>query len=171
MQNAEIKAEVTQAQVDALIALANGQIEEDTQTDVYYKVPEGRLKLRTSRLENFLVAYKRVEVKGQKTSKYQLLPALPEIRESLIKLLDLMFEQEVTVIKNRKIFYIGQTKFHIDEVYGLSNRKFIEIEVRDENESQSLDELHAILKNYMKQLDIKDEQTLDKSYMDLLKQH
>src|SRR5271166_4993384 len=44
----------------------------DTQIDTYFNVPNGRLKVRQSNIENALIAYARSNIAGPKTSKYYL---------------------------------------------------------------------------------------------------
>ena len=46
----------------------------DHQVDTYFRVPQGRLKLRQGNIENNLIAYRRPEHSGPKTSDVALAP-------------------------------------------------------------------------------------------------
>jgi adenylate cyclase class 2 len=70
------------------------------------------------------------------------------------------------VRKKREIYYIGNVKFHIDEVPGLGS--FIEIEagniLADKTESELLEQCNF----YLKEFGIKEEDLIAESYSDLL---
>lgn len=96
----------------------------DQQTDTYFSVKKGRLKLREGNIENHLIFYERYNTPGTKDSHFHLLkvtePGL--LKELLAQSLGI----KIVVEKRREIYYINNVKFHIDEVPGLGC--FIEIE-------------------------------------------
>src|ERR1700741_4977643 len=96
----------------------------DEQTDTYFNVANGRLKLREGNIENNLVYYERKNEEGAKESNFQLinLPDAKRLKEMLTRSLGI----KIIVEKKREIYFIGNVKFHIDEVVGLGN--FAEIE-------------------------------------------
>ena len=73
--NYEFKARVKNlaAQEEKLMALRPEFIGEDNQTDTYFNVPSGRLKLREGNIENALIFYNREDAAGAKAIKTFLL--------------------------------------------------------------------------------------------------
>lgn len=137
----------------------------DTQEDVYFQVPEGRLKLRRGPIENNLIFYRRNNQEGPKTSEFILHPV--QDSSSLQSILSQALGVKVIVKKNRKIFFLDHTKFHIDEVPGLGH--FIEIEVSnlhhpDLEETQ----MQHDCREFMHALGIKEEDLVAVSYSDML---
>lgn len=96
------------------------------QTDTYFNVSKGRLKLRefsTGGAE--LIYYLRNEGEGNRWSDYQIVPIsdAKKLREVLDSLLGTM----VVVKKERRVYYYKRTaRIHLDKVRGLGN--FIELE-------------------------------------------
>lgn len=162
--NIEIKANCTNPEkiFSALIAKGAEHIGTDHQVDTYFNVPEGRLKLREGKIENNLIHYRRSNQDGPKKSEVVLYPAGkdPGLKEILSTILGVL----VVVDKERDIFFIGNVKFHIDEVIGLGN--FMEIEaIGEEGQEEILD---AQCKQYMNELDILESDLISVSYSDLL---
>lgn len=136
----------------------------DIQTDTYFNVQNGRLKLREGNIENNLIYYERENLAGPKNSNFHLLKvddpaALKEIlkRSSGIK---------VVVKKKREIYYINNVKFHIDEVPGLG--AFVEIEAGNVLATVSKEELQKQCDLYLQELKIKSEDLIAESYSDML---
>jgi adenylate cyclase, class 2 len=96
----------------------------DNQTDTYFNVPNGRLKLREGNIENNLIYYERSNQAGPKQSHFHLVKVddAAGLKEVLTKANGI----KVVVKKKREIYYIRNVKFHIDEVPGLGT--FMEIE-------------------------------------------
>ena len=101
----------------------------DHQIDVYFKVPHGRLKLRKGQIENNLIAYEREDYVEAKQSKVLLFETKPGT--SLEQILTTTLGVMVTVDKQRDIYFIGNVKFHIDEVESLGS--FMEVEAIDKD--------------------------------------
>src|SRR6185503_16492934 len=124
--NVEIKAIVNDPSFvrDYLVnhsAIFNGT---DEQTDTYFNINAGRLKLREGNIENNLIFYERNNQAGPKSSHFNLVKI--EDAKGLKEVLTKSMGIKVVVKKKREIYYIGNVKFHIDEVPGLGS--FAEIE-------------------------------------------
>ncbi|HYM93178.1 MAG TPA: class IV adenylate cyclase, partial [Chitinophagaceae bacterium] len=136
----------------------------DTQTDTYFNVQKGRLKLREGNIENNLIFYDRKNEPGLKKSHFHLLkvsdPAI--LKEMLIKSIGI----KVIVKKKREIYYIGNVKFHIDEIAGLGS--FVEIEAGNVMADISKDKLQEQCDFYRNEFDLKPEELIAESYSDML---
>lgn len=165
--NVEIKARCTFAQRAKILAYLqeHGAFKGvDSQEDIYFKVPKGRLKLRSGPIENYLVQYDRPDYAGAKTSKFRLFPACQELKEIMLAALDVL----VVVNKNRHIYFIDNVKVHVDSVVGLG--EFVEIEAKQEfgAENKDVDFLEGQCKHYMEVFEIKEADLITCSYSDLL---
>lgn len=134
------------------------------QIDTYFKVPNGRLKLREGNVENYLIHYKRENKKGPKQSNVTLFKTSsdPLLKEVLSKSLGIL----VVVDKQREIYFIGNVKFHIDNVKGLGS--FVEIEAIDKDGSLGKDKLLQQCTRYIDLFHIEDRDLISVSYSDLL---
>lgn len=134
----------------------------DHQIDTYFRVPEGRLKLRQGNVENNLIAYRRPNEAGPKTSEVGLAGVSNgnELRAVLERALGVL----VAVTKSREIYYIDNVKFHIDEVAGLG--LFVEIEACGQPGEDA--RLREQCREYMELFGIRNEDLIEKSYSDLL---
>src|SRR6187401_1257766 len=136
----------------------------DEQTDTYFNVKEGRLKLREGTIENNLIFYSRINQAGPKSSHFNLVKI--EDAKGLKEVLERSCGIKMIVRKKREIYYIDNVKFHIDEVPGLGS--FIEIEagniLADKTESELLDQCNF----HLKEFGIKEEDLIAESYCDLL---
>lgn len=137
----------------------------DAQEDIYFHVPDGRLKLRSGPIENNLIFYRRSNQEGPKASEFILHPVQDSF--SLQTLLTEALGVKVKVRKNRKIFFLDHTKFHIDEVPGLGH--FIEIEVSNLHHPHLEEiQMQKDCREYMDALGIKEEELVAVSYSDML---
>lgn len=136
----------------------------DDQTDTYFHVPNGRLKLREGNIENNLIFYERTNQAGPKQSHFNLVKVedAKGLKEVLIKSIGI----KVVVQKKREIFYIDNVKFHIDEVPGLGS--FVEIEAGNIFVDLSQQQLKQQCDFYLKEFGIKPEDLIDVSYSDML---
>ncbi len=139
-------------------------IGEDYQTDTYFKVNEGRLKLREGKIENALIYYERANSKGAKQSDVLLYKHTPDkaLKNILIKLHGI----KITVDKRRKIYFIENVKFHFDKVKELGT--FVEVEAIDNTGEIGLDKLKKQCDFYFQFFELKKEDYIDNSYSDLL---
>lgn len=135
----------------------------DHQTDSYFNVPEGRLKIREGNIENNLIHYHRPDIEGPKNSLVTLYKSNPEstLKEVLTRALGI----RVIVKKKREIYFIDNVKFHIDEVDSLGS--FIEIEAIG-TQKDSTEQLRNQCNQYMKLLEVKNSDLVTNSYSDLI---
>lgn len=136
----------------------------DHQIDTYFIVTNGRLKLREGNIENNLIFYKRSDEPKTKESQFQLVnvPEANVLKEVLTQCLGI----KIVVEKKREIYFIGNVKFHIDEVARLGS--FIEIEASNLHDDVSKERLQEQCDFYIKQFGIKDEDLIAFSYSDML---
>lgn len=136
----------------------------DHQIDTYFKVSNGRLKLREGNIENYLIYYQREDKKGPKLSNITLVKTSSDIslKIALSKSLGIL----VVVDKQREIYFIGNVKFHIDDVQGLGS--FVEIEAIDKDCSIGKNKLLQQCKGYMNLFGITHKDLISISYSDLL---
>ena len=136
----------------------------DEQTDTYFNVTTGRLKLREGNIENNLIFYSRSNQAGPKSSHFNLVKI--EDAMGLKEVLEKACGIKMIVRKKREIYYINNVKFHIDEVPGLGS--FIEIEAGnilvDKPESELLEQCNF----YLKEFGIKEDELIAESYSDLM---
>lgn len=136
----------------------------DHQTDTYFDVPVGRLKLREGNIENALISYNREDVKGAKKSEVDLFKFNPD--SSLKTILRKQFKIKISVEKVRKIYFIGNVKFHFDEVKHLG--RFLEVEAIDNTGQRTLDELKRQCLYFMDLFGLDKNALVAESYSDLL---
>jgi len=136
----------------------------DIQTDTYFRVPHGRLKLREGNIENNLIHYDRPDQEGPKQSSVLLYKSNPDsnLKAILMKAIGVL----VVVEKKREIYFIDNIKFHIDTVAGLGT--FIEIEAIDENGSIGKERLQAQCEHYLASFGVCKNDLVDCSYSDLI---
>ncbi|RYG27324.1 MAG: CYTH domain-containing protein [Chitinophagaceae bacterium] len=164
--NVEIKARCTNPGFIRQYLLDHGASFKGTdhQTDTYFHVANGRLKLREGNIENNLIFYERHNQAGPKHSDFNLvkIPDAAGLKEVLQKSNGI----KVVVEKKREIFYIGNVKFHIDEVPSLGH--FMEIEAGNIGVDLSAAQLRAQCDHYMSELNIQQADLIDVSYSDML---
>lgn len=137
---------------------------EDHQVDTYFNVSTGRLKLREGNIEKALIYYERPDTAETKRSeillyKYEDGSVLKEIlaKVSVVK---------VVVDKRRRIYFIGNVKFHFDRVNGLGD--FIEVEALDESGKIPLEKLKDQCLHYFTWFGLRESDYINKSYSDLI---
>lgn len=136
----------------------------DKQTDTYFQVPQGRLKLRQGNIENNLIFYQRSDQAGPKQSSFNLVPVAES--EGMQKLLTDALGIKTVVRKQREIYYIHNVKFHLDIVEGLGS--FVEIEAGNKLMNLPVEKLREQCESYMKAFQIAEEDLLEGSYSDML---
>ena len=136
----------------------------DNQKDTYFKVNQGRLKLREGNIENHLIYYHRKNISSPKQSDVILFETKPNssIKEILKQSLGIMVE----VRKQREIYFIKNVKFHLDAVDSLGT--FVEIEAIDSENKIGKEKLMEQCKNYINLLEILEEDFISVSYSDML---
>ena len=164
--NIEIKARTTQAASIRQFLLDNKAEYKgtDLQTDTYFHIPNGRLKLRQGNIENNLIWYQRTNQAAAKQSDFLLTP-VPD-SDSLKQVLTNALGIKVTVVKKREIYFINNVKFHLDELDQLGS--FVEIEASNKNDDIPVEELKKQCAYYQQAFNIKEEDLLQYSYSDML---
>ncbi|HEY0750975.1 MAG TPA: class IV adenylate cyclase [Chitinophagaceae bacterium] len=164
--NFEFKAKTSQPeQLESLVKSMHGLYKgEDKQTDTYFNVHHGRLKLREGNIENALIHYHRENSKGAKKSEVLLYEHVPDknLKDILIASLGI----KVVVDKRRKIYFIENVKFHFDEVDKLGS--FVEVEAIDRDGSIGLDKLAQQCNQYKELFEIQEEDIIAESYSDMV---
>ncbi len=136
----------------------------DHQTDTYFNVKRGRLKLREGNIENALINYDRDDIAGSKKSDVILYRHTPD--DALKDILVRQFGIRVIVSKISKIYFKGNVKFHFDTVEGLGS--FIEVEAIDEKDEFTAEQLKAQCDHYLSFFGVTKDQLVDRSYSDML---
>ena len=136
----------------------------DNQTDTYFNVENGRLKLREGNIENSLIYYERKNEIGAKESNFQLVAVTDAkvLKDMLTRSLGI----KVVVSKKRDIYFIGNVKFHIDEISALGG--FVEIEASNLYKNVSTEQLEKQCNFYLREFRITSEDLIPVSYSDML---
>lgn len=165
-KNVEIKARCKD--IKALEKILQGHQADykglDHQIDTYFKVPNGRLKLREGNIENALIHYDRGNQAQPKLSSINYYQ--PTKSADLKATLTAALGVKVVVDKKRQIFFMDNVKFHLDKVEGLGT--FAEIEAIDKDGTFDQATLQQQCYNYMAILGIKEADLVAVSYSDLL---
>jgi len=162
--------ELLRKKLFALGAEYNGTFQ---QSDLYFKVPEGRLKLREVENNGIveLIYYERENIPGPKSDDAFILRV--QEPEALKKILKKILTPLIVIEKVREIYQyqgtVASSKYpniqvHLDTVKNLGT--FLELEMETSDKTCKKDKL--ILQNFVKELDIKEEQLEKLSYSDLL---
>lgn len=152
--NVEFKARVPSVEPHRalLLTLAPRAVGADHQRDTYFEVPNGRLKLREGSIENSLIFYERSDSPGVRESRVELAVLAPgsDVGAVLSRALTVV----VCVQKVREIYFVGETKIHLDRVEGLG--EFLEVEAPDANEAGRFREFFGILDSQIEGLSYAD---------------
>jgi adenylate cyclase class 2 len=136
------------------------------QTDSYFKVPEGRLKLREVKDDSTaeLIYYERENIAGPKSDEAFILRV--QEPEELKKTLKKMLTPLVVVEKVREIYRYKGTQIHLDTVKKLG--KFIEFERQISDDPKRIKKDRLNLEKLMKKLKIDPNNLESLSYSDLI---
>jgi len=133
----------------------------DFQTDTYFKIEKGKLKLRQGTIENLITHYERThEGDAEKTNvyRYDVNPAIEEIE----KLRD--SHQQIGIVqKERKIYYVGIVKIHLDRLQ--NGEEFIELEAIDRLNQFSNEELKRKCLEVKEKLGIRESDLVQTGYL------
>ncbi len=169
-RNIEIKARI--ASVEALLprarAVAGGEPQAIAQDDTFFRVPQGRLKLREFADGSAeLIHYQRADGDAAKASDYVRV-AVPEpaaLREALARacgLLGRVRKQRLLLIARQGPF---STRIHLDRVEGLGDYMELEVMLVD---GQSDADGRAVAEALMRELGLHGAERIAGAYMDLL---
>lgn len=165
-RNVEIKARLQDPEATRRLvaAAADGPATTLEQTDTFFRVAAGRLKLRefgdgTAEL----IHYERPDTTAPAGSRYAK-AALADGAE-LRALLEAALGVRGQVVKRRILHRVGRTRVHLDDVRGLG--AFLELEVElAEGESESAGAAEAL--RLMRAFAIPEEALVAEAYVDLL---
>jgi predicted adenylyl cyclase CyaB len=164
--NIEIKARTTdQERIREILFSEKADFKgTDHQTDTYFRVNSGRLKLREGKIENNLIHYQREDMEGPKRAEVTLFrtAAGSSLKDILVRSLGVL----IVVDKVREIYFIGNVKFHIDQVKNLGS--FVEIEAIDADGTIGKEKLYEQCNHYLQLFRISPEDLVRVSYSDLL---
>lgn len=164
-RNVELKARDPDPARSLQASLDLGAVDQGLlqQLDTYFKVPNGRLKLREQQSSAELIFYERTNQAIERESNYQIITvAEPEaLKHALSAALGVL----VAVEKSRRLLLWRNVRIHLDEVPGLGN--FIELEAVAPPESDLALEYHLVAR-LRQTLGISYERVLAVSYSDQL---
>ncbi|MEL7448622.1 MAG: class IV adenylate cyclase [Pseudomonadota bacterium] len=164
--NVEIKARVANARQFAERAeqLSGGPPQRLQQHDSFYAAARGRLKLRRFADGNAeLIFYQRSDADGPKVSDYARLSVADP--SAMHALLDAALGCTGTVKKNRRVWLVGRTRVHLDEVEGLGTYMELEVVMRD---GEPATDGEAEARALMSDLGVEESSLVAGAYVDLL---
>ncbi len=165
-RNVEIKARVGDLEElqRRVIALADGDAEVIAQEDVFFPHDQGRLKLRIlAEDRGQLIFYRRSDHNGPKLSDYQV--SLTREPQTLLALLRTAMGERGRVKKSRRLYMVGRTRVHLDQVEGLGDFLELEVVLRDEDTSEE-GEVEA--RSLLAALGVSPDALVAEAYIDLL---
>lgn len=165
-RNVEIKARVADlAPIEQRAkAIATSGPTDITQDDTFFRCERGRLKLRRfADGTGQLIHYHRADEGGPKVSDYVIAPATDP--DALHEALDRSNGVLGRVKKQRRLYLVGDTRIHLDQVEGLGPFVELEVVLRDgETEQQG----RATAQRILRHLGIEPSQLVAGAYFDLL---
>jgi adenylate cyclase len=166
-KNIEIKARISDVEfcLDTAWSLSGKEPEIIKQEDTFFICERGRLKLRILSPEyGELIFYKREDSTGPKTSEYHISSSHEPYR--LLDVLTKAYDIRGRINKIRKLFIVGRTRIHIDQVENLGN--FLEFEVVL-NEKEKAREGKKEADSLMDTFNIEQDDLISGLYVDLIK--
>ncbi len=137
------------------------------QTDLYFKVPEGRLKLREVEDDRTaeLIYYERENIPGPKRDTAFIIKIKEP--EDLKKILKKILTPLTVIEKVREIYQYQGTQIHLDTVKKLG--KFVEFERKTSDDPKVVEKDRQLLEKLMIKLEIDPSNLEILSYSDLLR--
>jgi len=165
-RNVEIKARVGDLAATRRLVegAADGPPVSLAQTDTFFRVGRGRLKLREpSGAEAELIYYERPNQASPRESRFERIavPDAPALRTLLASALGVCGQ----VTKRRLAYRVGRTRIHLDHVDGLGD--FLELEVElepDEPVAAGAEEARRLMTRF----GIREDALVAEAYVDLL---
>jgi len=164
--NVEIKAKVHDVErfKERVLAISETPGELIPQEDIFFQAKRGRLKLRILAPDRGqLIFYEREDSLAPKQSKYQISETAEPGRLKIV--LGKALGIRGTVRKNRWLYWVGNSRIHLDEVEGLGS--FMEIEVVMTPGLSTADG-QALAAGLLDKLDVSSSDLLEGAYIDLL---
>lgn len=167
-QNIEIKARANDfvSQRNIAAHISDQALVTLIQEDTFFKVPQGRLKLREfPDSKAMLIFYHRIDTQGPKLCDYHITET--DDPAGLKNVLQKAYGVRHVVKKVRSLYMSGRTRLHFDRVEGLGD--FIELEVVLGN-GDSLERAQAEANALIQQLNIQQSDLVGMAYVDLLEE-
>lgn len=163
--NIELKARVQDLNAMEIVAknLCSNASKIIVQTDTYFPVSAGRLKLREMGKDAQLIAYTRPDSCENKLSSYTCVPVLEPLL--LKKALSDSLGIRAEVQKRRTLYIDGTNRIHLDQVEKLGD--FIEFEAVLRPD-EPLESGHERIQKLRRLFNIKDADLIAVSYIDLI---
>ena len=164
--NIEIKARVRDLGALQRLAeeISDTPCEVLPQEDIFFTVPQGRLKLRVLAPDRGeLIYYTRENTSGPKRSDYSIFRTSDP--DALKAVLSAAWGIRGVVKKVRLLYHAGQTRIHLDDVAGLGSFMELEVVMRP---GQSDADGQSIAADLMAKLGIANADLIDAAYIDLL---
>jgi len=169
MKNIEIKVRVSDRAkmlqyITQLGAESKGVLR---QTDTYFNVPSGRLKMREERSRDFadIIFYNRPNKKTSRLSEYDIIEIQKSGIKGIKKLLSNALSSSVIVKKVRRLYMYQHTRVHLDHVNGLGD--FLELETVVKGGQKMIDALKEH-RRVVRALGLESCEKIPFSYSDLL---
>jgi len=164
-RNVEIKARLTDAAATRrLVEAAAGPPETLSQTDTFFRVERGRLKLREiAGGAAELIFYERGDRTGPKESRFERVAVsdAPALRSLLAAALG----ERGRVSKRRLVYRVGRTRVHLDQVEGLGDFLELEVELAPD---EAVEAGAADARRLMAEFGIGEDALVARAYVDLL---
>ena len=163
--NLELKASLASIKGAREQAAALGGVSKGTllQSDTYFRVPRGRLKLRECvGSGSELIYYERDEVAPERWSHYVKEPVGNP--EGLWRVLEKALGVRAVVDKKRDLYLYKNARIHIDEVAGLGT--FIEFEVQGNDPAASM----SLMKELRECFGVRTESVIRASYGEMMEE-
>lgn len=168
-RNVEIKARAERpGQLEEIAAVLRGRglVERIlVQRDTFFRCETGRLKLREEGGAAELIFYSRGAAAAARESRYWR-AAVAE-GGAMAALLGAAHGTSGVVEKRRRLFLVGQTRVHLDEVTGLGDFLELEVVLREE---QSVEEGQSIARALLAELGVAERALVGPAYVELLAQ-
>jgi len=167
-RNIEVKARIDRlSDVRARLASLPCRGEQQlSQTDTFFHVVRGRLKLRQfADGTGELIFYVRPDQAGPKLSQYDRI--LCQDALTVLRALSTALGVRGVVKKRRHVVLVGNTRIHLDEVEGLGSFVELEVVLRDSDSVSAGEQTAADL---LRALGIPASSLISGAYLDLLEQ-
>ncbi|MDZ7723589.1 MAG: class IV adenylate cyclase [candidate division KSB1 bacterium] len=168
-RNIEIKARISDFDycMKKAESLADAEPEIIIQDDTFFKCENGRLKLRILSKDNgVLIFYNRPDITGPKPSEYHITSTHEPDR--LLYILERSYGSCGKVKKTRRLYLIGRTRIHLDQVENLG--EFLEFEVvlkENENMTEGKTKANELIKAF----NISAKDLISSAYVDMIKEN
>ena len=164
--NIEVKARIRDFhRLQGLVEdLSDTPCEVIKQEDTFFDTPVGRLKLRILGPDlGQLIYYERENTSGPKRSDY--IVSRTSEPASLKAALTAALGVRGIVRKRRLLYWVGNTRVHLDEVEGLGSYMELEVVL---NDGQNVEQGESVAAELMQKLGVEKADLVERAYIDLV---